>query len=368
MSSVHSVGQSAEVIQERLWSRAGLNVSSDTEIGIGRLPRQGGPLGPDGRPDVSILVTVYNHERFIEHCLRSIALQQTGFSYEVLVGEDCSTDGTRPLLKSLEDKLPENFVFLYRRHNFGAVPNGRDLYVRARGRYFAGLEGDDFWIYEGKLQRQVAFLESHPDYSATYTNCLVVGEDGEPNGERYPQCLEEEYSWREYFYSCMPGHHGTLVCRWPEFLAAYREFDRMAEYDSYPGDRRNAFLFLTLGRVRCIQERWSSYRHVVKKGAANYSSTVVFDESYARNEIGFGRSLVKWAKLHGSKEARRIARRTYWRFLLKWSFDSRVKSYRLSDALRELMKESDWLSLALAPLQWYAVLGLRALRGRPVDL
>lgn len=340
---------------------------ADTIIKRGRLPRRGGALGKGERPLVSILISVYNHERFIEQCLKSVASQETEFSYEVLIGEDRSPDGTRALLERLEGELPENFVFLYRTRNMGAVPNGQDLYARAQGKYFAGLEGDDFWTYDHKLQEQVSFLEAHPDYSATYTNCVVVGEDGKPNGEKYPQCPFEEYTSREFFYSRMPGHHGTLVCRWPEFLSAYREFEEMKEYKAYAGDRRNAFIFLTLGKVRCFQSEWSAYRHLNKAGETNWCSTIQFDEAYARNEVAFGASLIKWAERHGTPDVVRVAKKTYYRFLLKWSV-GKVAPFSLAGSLKELLGESGWPRYLVAPLEWYLVLGMRVLRGNAVDL
>lgn len=318
-------------------------------------------------PLVSIVVTTYNHAAYIEECLRSILMQRVDFPYEVLVGDDCSPDGTSDVLRRLRTEFPENFSFVLRERNLGPMGNGEDLYARARGKYLASIEGDDFWTYDGKLQAQVDYLESHPGCSAVYCRCMVVGEDSRPNGERYPQCLHETYSLKEYFYSRMPGQTATMVCRREEYFAARDSFLELAEYSSYPGDRRNAFLFLCQGEVRCMQGEWSAYRHVVRQGSTSFSSRVRFDDTYARNEVLFGRALVAYARRNAGPEAQRTAERTYWRLYLKWALDGR-SSLRLGECLRELLASPHRLSNLLALPQWYAVLGARMLRGEAVDL
>lgn len=319
-------------------------------------------------PLVSVLVSTYNHEGYIEECLRSILSQKVSFEYEVLVGEDCSPDGTAEVLRRIRPEFPENFQFILRDKNLGAVRNGEDLYARARGKYLVDLEGDDFFLYEGKLQAQVDYLESHPECSATYTHCVVVGEDSVPNGERYPDCPSETYDFGDCFYSRLPGQSGTLMCRREQYVDARSTFMEMRKFDFYPGDRRNAFLFLCMGAVHVFCEPWSAYRHVKKKGSTSYSSTVTFDDAYARNEIGYGRTLVAYAEQYASEEALRCAKMTYYRLLLKWGADRR-SSARLRDALREVMREpSGRFCFLLAPLKWYTVLALRKLRGVPVDL
>lgn len=321
--------------------------------------------GTSPAPLLSVVVPVYNHAPYIEECLRSIAAQEVSFPMEVLVGEDGSTDDTRVVLRRLEGELPACFTIIYRERNLGAVGNGEDLYARARGRYLAELEGDDFYLDPHKLQRQVDFLEAHPDYVACYTNCLVVGADSRPNGERYPECPHEDYSFREYFYWCLPGQTGTVVTRREEYLSSRAEFLRLRRYDAYAGDRRNSFVLLTRGRVRCIQERMSAYRHI-RRGGSSHSATLRKDRRYAENEVGFGRTLVAYAELHGGPEALRVAKMTCYRMRFRWCHGpNRVEPARavVRDALGE---GGDALACLTAPLRWYAGLLARVLRGRAI--
>lgn len=318
-------------------------------------------------PLVSVLVSVYNHERYIEECLRSIAAQKVNFAFEVLVGEDCSTDNTRVVLKKLEQELPSNFCILFREQNMGAVANGEDLYARAKGLYLVDFEGDDFFLSPNRLQMQVDLLEAHPEYSAVYSNCLVVDENSKPNGEKYPQCPAEFYSYDEFFYSCLPGQSGTLMCRREDYIAARERFMALKTYQFYPGDRRNAFLFLTMGKVYCIQENLCAYRHVVK-GGSSFSANLEKGKQFARDEVAYGDTLLAYAERYADAEAVLAAKDNRYRFKLRWSHGAR-KVEPLGKVVKQIMAEdSHRLRFLLSPIRWYGGLLWRVLQGRSIVL
>ena len=125
---------------------------------------------------LSIIVPTYNHEKYIEECIRSILMQKMKFNYEVLIGEDCSKDKTAMVLKKLENEIPHNYKIFYREKNMGMGPMGNawDLQNRAKGEYIISIEGDDFFIDEHKLQKQVDFLDKHKEFIAVAHNCQVV--------------------------------------------------------------------------------------------------------------------------------------------------------------------------------------------------
>ena len=95
---------------------------------------------------LTVYVPTYNHENYITKALDSILMQKTKYNFEVLVGEDCSTDSTRAVLKDYESKHPGKFNIFYREKNmYGSSPNNAlDLKLRSRGKYIICLEGDDF--------------------------------------------------------------------------------------------------------------------------------------------------------------------------------------------------------------------------------
>lgn len=319
------------------------------------------------KPLVSILISVYNHSRYIERCLRSIASQEVSFPYEVLVGEDCSTDNTREVLKALEPELPPCFHILYREQNMGAVANGEDLYTRAQGTYLVDFEGDDFFLSPQRLAKQVKLLEKHPEYSAVYSNCLVVGEDSKPNGEKYPQCPSEFYNYDEFFYSCLPGQSGTLMCRREEYVTARNKFMQLKTYQFYPGDRRNAFLFLGMGKVYCIQEDLCAYRHIAK-GGSSFSANLEKGRQFARDEVAYGETLLAYAQRYGDAVAIDAAKDNMYRFKLRWCHGKR-KVEGFGTVFKQIMAEdSHRLRYLFSPVRWYAGLLVRVLQGRSIVL
>lgn len=125
------------------------------------------------QPLVSIVCLTYNAEKYVAECLDSMLMQQTTFSYEILVYDDASKDATPAIIQSYADRYPDIFrITLYKENNFQKGLGFYGLRVsfnEARGKYIAYLEGDDYWTDPLKLQHQVDFLESHPEYGCCCT-------------------------------------------------------------------------------------------------------------------------------------------------------------------------------------------------------
>lgn len=235
--------------------------------------------------DVSIYVPTYNHENYIVQALEGIRMQQTQYTYEVLVGEDCSTDNTRQILKDWEQAHNDpRFKIFYRETNMHKLPvgNGLDLKQRCTGRYIICLEGDDFWTDPLKLQKQVSFLDSHPEYIAVAHNCTVVDHDGNPNGETYPECKDEEYSFSHYFSDILPGQFATLMSR--NYQLDNSVDQTLINKRCGPGDRKVYFTLLCHGKIHCIQESLSAYRHVTAFGSS-FSANFKYD--YDKEEMQY---------------------------------------------------------------------------------
>lgn len=127
-------------------------------------------------PRVSVCITTYGHDAFIEACVRSVLDQAADATLEVLVGEDASPDGTRKILRRLADGEPRLRLVLHDR-NVGPTRNLSGLVTMASGDFIAHLDGDDLW-YPGKLAAQLERLASDPAMVACYSNALVVEGDG----------------------------------------------------------------------------------------------------------------------------------------------------------------------------------------------
>ncbi|MBP7830481.1 MAG: glycosyltransferase [Kiritimatiellae bacterium] len=128
-------------------------------------------------PLVSVKVPTYNHERYIEACLDGILAQKTSFPFEVIVGEDGSTDGTRTIVETYAKAHPEVIRVVTSESNIGPARNLARIRAACRGAYEAMCEGDDLWIDPRKLQRQVDYLDTHPDCVYCFHDTLFYRED-----------------------------------------------------------------------------------------------------------------------------------------------------------------------------------------------
>ena len=133
--------------------------------------------------DISICCLTYNHEKYVRQALESILSQTCTYSIEILINDDASTDQTASIIKEFELKYPNTIKPIYQSQNqrskIGGGMNPTFNFNRARGRYLAFCEGDDYWMTPDKLQNQVDFLEKNHDYGAVVTDYNKVNENGD---------------------------------------------------------------------------------------------------------------------------------------------------------------------------------------------
>lgn len=132
-------------------------------------------------PTVSVCIATYNQDRYIKDCLVSVLAQIPDTSFEILVGDDGSGPETPGIIASLMALYPGTIRYFKHEKNLGASANYQFLIREARGHYLAHLDGDDFWL-PGKLAKQLAWLQAHPDSVACYTNAVVVNDSQELRG------------------------------------------------------------------------------------------------------------------------------------------------------------------------------------------
>ena len=128
---------------------------------------------------VSVWITAYNHKEYIAKALDSVLMQETDFEYEIVIGEDCSTDGTREILIAYQKKYPEKIKLLLHEENLGQMKNSIATWQACQGIYVAMLDSDDYWGDPLKLQKQVDFLETHSEFAISYHDSNLVDDKGD---------------------------------------------------------------------------------------------------------------------------------------------------------------------------------------------
>jgi glycosyltransferase involved in cell wall biosynthesis len=137
------------------------------------------------KPYVSVCFLTYNHMEFIEQALDSVLMQETKFPFEIVIGDDASSDGASEIIDQYQRQHPNKIKILRSTENLGKYTgNGRINLIRnlsaCRGKYIAFLEGDDYWLSSKKLQLQVEALDANAQYSSSFHDTHIKMHD-EPN-------------------------------------------------------------------------------------------------------------------------------------------------------------------------------------------
>lgn len=147
---------------------------------------------------VSISTITYNHAPYIHQCLDGMLMQKCNFNFEILIHDDASTDGTESIIREYERIYPEIIKPIYEKENQWIKGRRGSItfnFPRARGKYIALCEGDDYWTDPLKLQKQVDFLENHPEYVLTFHDARIVDEtDHFISGGGLPEKLKKDGS------------------------------------------------------------------------------------------------------------------------------------------------------------------------------
>ena len=213
---------------------------------------------------VSILCTAYNHEQYIRSALEGFVSQKTGFAFEVLVNDDASSDGTAAIIREYAEKYPEIIRPFYQKENQFSKGIGyiyeNIFYPHARGKYFAFCEGDDYWTDESKLQRQVNFLESHPDYSACVHNTTLHYCNGSrPDELLIPGRGDHEVLYENVIHGPIDAYHTSSLMARREIIVQTPDFYRAATAHGF-ADYAWALLLRLKGGIWFIDRSMSVYR------------------------------------------------------------------------------------------------------------
>ena len=218
---------------------------------------------------LSFCLVTYNHEKYILECLESIFKQKVNFKMEILVGNDCSQDATAQLIK---DNYGDRVNLIDRKENLGLCKNLYDLLLRAKGRYVYMFSGDDYIKDEYMLQRQVDFLEEHPEYfsaSARNLNYNQAKDSFSESGIDFG-----DYTIVDFFMD------GKIPCIYGTMRNVFAK-DQANNYFLPLGAKNNEEVKMWLytmdqGKKYIFEDYMTVYRFVNQKGASNYFSNMTY--------------------------------------------------------------------------------------------
>ena len=207
-------------------------------------------------PLVSICCISYNQEKYIRQTLDGFVMQQTNFPFEIVISDDGSKDTTRQIIAEYKTKHPKMFRDVSPEQNLGSITNFAYVQKEAKGKYIAICEGDDYWIDPLKLQKQVDFMESHPEYSICFHSVRIYNEK--------TQQLEADTITRNVkettdIYELASGnyiHTPSVMVRTSENVL--KRFNDMSPV--MPGDYVLWMLYASEGKIFKMEEEMAVYR------------------------------------------------------------------------------------------------------------
>lgn len=208
---------------------------------------------------VQIEVMTYNQAKYINQCLDGILMQKTNFKYEIVLHDDASTDGTTEIIKEYEKKYPGIINPIYQKENQfskNIYINKTYNYPRVRAKYLAVCEGDDYWCDEYKLQKQVDFMESHPDYALCYHPAKMIYED-----ESHKPIIigESKHKNPQPYYNLLKGNY--IPANSVMYRTKYLK-QELLDYPEciYPGDWYNHIVVSNHGKIGYLPDVMYVYR------------------------------------------------------------------------------------------------------------
>lgn len=214
------------------------------------------------KPKITIISITYNHERFIENTLNSFVSQKTNFPFQVVISDDCSTDGTREIIEKYALKYPDLIIPIYREKNLGAMQNFIATLDLIKTKYVVYCEGDDCFCDPYKLEKQVLFLEQNEEFSICFHPVKVVVEGDEKSTTIFPSpwyrfdktTLDLQDLIKRNFIQT-----NSAMYRW-RFSDKSSSLKEIFPEDIIPGDWYLHLLHAQIGKIGMIDEVMAIYQ------------------------------------------------------------------------------------------------------------
>jgi glycosyltransferase involved in cell wall biosynthesis len=272
-------------------------------------------------PLASVLILTYNHASYIAQAIESALNQKTNFSFEVIVGDDCSTDNTREIINGYLEKFPERMKISFPEKNQGALKNEQNLVNMAKGKYICILEGDDYWTDPLKLEKQLSFLEANPDYGMAHSDVDHYYQNtgtterhvNRTNGIVIPQA----YIFAELIKPQPLFIKTATVCFRKDLINRYFDYD-LAIREQWPLTDLALWMDISYhAKAHYFDEVFATYR-LLNESA---SRTALPEKKY-RYHVGLYRLKKSYIeKYHCSEDVKTMLEENYYRDLIKIAFN-----------------------------------------------
>jgi len=212
---------------------------------------------------VSIRCTVYNHAPYLRQCLEGFVKQKTNFKFEAFVHDDASTDGSADIILEYANKYPEIIKPYIEKENLYSKKNGSFIKVTysplfLKGKYIALCEGDDYWTDPLKLQKQIGFMEEHPECAMSFGNAIEHWEDGIKPDKVFSDIENRDYSAIELSDRWIVPT-ATIVFR-KDVLQTSQFLNSLGNPKIMAGDLPICLSCATLGKIHAFSDSFAVYR------------------------------------------------------------------------------------------------------------
>jgi glycosyltransferase involved in cell wall biosynthesis len=255
------------------------------------------------KPLLSVCLLTYNHSRYIRQAIESALEQKTTFEWQLIIADDCSTDGTKDILLDYKRKHPDRITLILQERNVGPEKNWLDLISYPKTRYLLYGEGDDYFIDPTKLQRQVDFLESHKDFALCFHPVKVTYQDGSHKDEIFPEPAMRSNKMIPSFEDLLRVNFiqtNSVMYRWRYARQDVKEF---WPWGVVPGDWVLHLMHAETGKIGFIDRIMSVYRR--HAGGVWWDAYADKDALWKRYGLPHLKTYVELLRRYGTTPARR---------------------------------------------------------------
>jgi len=307
------------------------------------------------KPLVAIRCITYNHEPYIRDALEGFVMQRTTFPFVAIVHDDASTDNTAAIIREYADKYPDIIKPIYETENQyskrdGSLGRIKEAACKATGaKYIAICEGDDYWTDPLKLQKQVDFLEFHPDYSMSFSNAIVHYNDKKTNDHLFAPLETREYSEQEIANAWITPTASFCYRASIHDSTYYQLYEQSGKFIA--GDYPLMMCILRAGKVFAFKEPFCVYRIHENGWTQKKHSTIKLIQQEIEVHNIFGGEAGKAAKKNAAIQSRESIS-----LLAKGNITEGFKTFSLSFKFAPWLTIKENIKFALK-LAWIKIYG-----------